>query len=133
MAKYLGSIALPCRPHEHGLGRHTRFGDDQVKPSFEQVPAGGELHFHLLKGGNAKQIVGTSPNESWQSRRKEQFPSSDRFHEVLLLTSALARPAKGREGGAESRHCHACTCAQGAKIIGPQENLKNKWVGSLVS
>ena len=23
------------------------------------MPAGGELHFHLLKGGNAKQIVGT--------------------------------------------------------------------------
>eukprot|EP00439_Symbiodinium_sp_Y106_P047823 s4308_g6.t1 len=48
-----------------------------------QVPAGGELHFHLLKGGNAKQIVGPAVDE--------------------------------------------CT-RKGAKIIGPQENLKNKWV-----
>lgn len=31
-------------------------------PWSDQVPAGGELHFHLLKGGDAKQVVGCELN-----------------------------------------------------------------------
>ncbi|CAJ1347259.1 unnamed protein product [Effrenium voratum] len=48
-----------------------------------QVPAGGELHFHLLKGGDAKQVVGPETDDCLK---------------------------------------------KGARIVGPQQNFKNKWV-----
>ena len=88
MAKYLGSIASPCRPQEHGLGQSAL---GMNKGSFElQVPAGGELHFHLLKGGNAKQIVGTSPNQS-KRREYSEFRSLPRGPDVDECT----RKARG--------------------------------------
>lgn len=42
-------------------------------PCSHQVPAGGELHFHLLKGGDAKQVVGWELNWIFRCASVNQY------------------------------------------------------------